>query len=223
MRKFRKWLMCLILSVIAISSVSFVQGENVYADTVKHNVYFNYKENYDTISEYLDTSIKGEYNDIVSVSVEHGETVIAPKLSDNMSEYYRVTWKILNIDEYEAFNFNTPITEDITLIAYWEPVNYTIYYTYPNDEDDEIINCKYTQTYNYESSQIELYKPQRPNYVFVNWYTDASLTKVYLFTPAHSSGNIILYPKWRPIEYIITYHTDGENLYNITSYNIIKW
>ena len=221
MKKINKWILSLILSILAITAISFMPSNSVEAEANTHTVHFNYDYNYSSLSSHLDEGIRSIYKGVKPVIVNDGEKVTPPISHTAIERYYDVTWKYLvNVDTYATFDLDTPITKDITLIAEWTPVNYTIYFTYPNDEDSEIINCKHSQVYNFESSQIELYRPQRPNYIFVNWYKDSALTKLYLNVPAHSESDVVLWPKWTPIEYQINYHTEGDNLYNIKSYNI---
>ena len=49
--------------------------------------------------------------------------------------------------------------------------------------------------------------PTKEGYAFVGWFTDEWLTKKAI-EGANISANTILYAKWTPIEYTITYNLD---------------
>lgn len=220
MKNVKKWIFSLILSLTAITSLVFIPRGETFAST-NHTVYFNYDYNSSELSNNLPQEMRDKYSGIKSTTVISGSAVTLPKCDSDISGYYELSWKVCDIDgQHIDFNPSTPITSDITLFADWTPIDYYIYFIYPDDIKSEVLNRKDNQKYNFESTQQELYRPQRENYVFVGWFTDETLSRQCLNIPAHSTSDFRLYPKWRPIDYIITYHDGGENLYNNTSYNV---
>ncbi len=106
------------------------------------------------------------------------------------------------------------LTEDTTVYAVWETIEYTI--TYNLDGGVEETNpTKYT----IESNTITLSDATKTGYTFDGWY-DNSDTKVETINKG-SIGNITLTAKYTPITYNITYNLDGgEENTNPTTYTI---
>lgn len=138
----------------------------------------------------------------------------------NLGSYYTYDWtvdgKVVDLSTY-------PITKDMTFVASWTPVTYTINYYYLTEkEKSEITNIVYTQNYTIESPSIEYYRPTRAHYDFVDWYSSSTfaIDTIELYRPAGSIGDKLLYARWQPTEYYIDYHTDAKNSNNPTTYNI---
>lgn len=126
------------------------------------------------------------------------------------------TWK----NEFTATSLlYQPITEDITVYAYWKPDSYSISYTLNGGLNNELNPDEYFIT-----EEITLYEPTRPGYTFVGWFTtsafdeDTKVTKIEV----GSEGQINLYAKWELATYTITYHLDGgiNSPDNIETYNV---
>ncbi|MBO4857636.1 MAG: InlB B-repeat-containing protein [Treponema sp.] len=100
--------------------------------------------------------------------------------------------------------------EYIDLWAHWETGKYRISY-YLSGGTNNIAN---PSKYEYESGDIFLKAPTRSGCTFDGWYTKSSFdedSKIQVI-PSHSEGDIILYAKWIPITYTITYVLfDGTN------------
>ena len=89
------------------------------------------------------------------------------------------------------FDFNTPITENIVLVAIWQAIPYTI--TFESNCDIRMG----TRTVPYGNKIIEP-KIIRVGYNFKGWYVNEILTSAYDFdTPV--TGPLILYAKWEKI------------------------
>lgn len=50
--------------------------------------------------------------------------------------------------------------------------------------------------------------PQKSGYSFAGWYSDSALTNAFAFTTM-PEGGLTLYAKWTPIDYTITFNTNG--------------
>ena len=100
----------------------------------------------------------------------------------------------------EKYDFSTPVTEKITLIAKWEKKTSDI----PSDDKEiYIVDFDSNGGTRVASQKVEegdrVSRPSNPTrdcYDFVGWYTDASLTKKYNFsTPV--TRDMTLYAKWK--------------------------
>jgi uncharacterized repeat protein (TIGR02543 family) len=113
------------------------------------------------------------------------------------------------------------MTENTTFVARWTPKEYTIYYNYMTEtEKGQIENLKLTDKYSVESPVV-YYRPNRPHYAFIDWYLSPAFreSEIAIYTDAYAIGDKVLYAKFTPIEYYITYHTDASNKNNPFSYN----
>jgi uncharacterized repeat protein (TIGR02543 family) len=104
-------------------------------------------------------------------------------------------------DDTNLFDFNTPITADITLAAHWTPQNYDISYNLNGGENDTNNPASYT----IESASITLQNPTRTGCTFADWEEGSTI-------PAGSTGNKTFTAQWNLISYNIAYNlNDGTN------------
>lgn len=206
----------LILTMVAIVALIFPSKLEISAATSSYNVYVDY--NATKISKYL---LPAETNRLQNFTqqVEDGEGIRIPTFSETLNCYYRCKWTIngnvVDLNTYEVHN-------NLTVVANWTPVEYEIRYNYLNGEEDEITNLQSLVKYTIEDGKIVFYRPERPGYVFVDWYSSTKLTDQFLllFKDTYTIGTINIYAKWRPIEYKINYNTDANNVYNPPTYNV---
>lgn len=100
----------------------------------------------------------------------------------------------------EKYDFSTPVTEKITLIAKWEKKTSDI----PSDDKEiYIVDFDSNGGTRVASQKVEegdrVSRPSNPTrdcYDFVGWYTNASLTKKYNFSTPVTS-DMTLYAKWK--------------------------
>ena len=105
-------------------------------------------------------------------------------------------------DAAVPFDFNTPITDDITLHAAWIANKYTVVYEYMDGSPAG------NDTVNYNGTLNRPLEPEREGYTFVNWYTEPEHENIYNFnTPI--TGDITLYADWHIMTYTITFITNG--------------
>jgi len=111
-------------------------------------------------------------------------------------------------------------TGDATVVLYvnWVPQEYTITYHL----DGGTNGAGNPRTYTLESSDIVLTAPTKTGYEFIGWNGSNGDTPQTSVTIAHgSTGDKEYTANWTPIEYDITYHTDGGTMTGQkTSYNI---
>ena len=216
MKNVKKIIFSIVFLLVGTICVFFLPNkESVSADSC--TVRFNY--NVASLSEKLPKEIRDLYLYNQSVSVTRGDTVSCPVDTSAIQPYYNLEWQVVNGYDLVTVDLSTFVIDgSITLNAKWTPVSYCIYYNFSEEEKREIGNLKLYEIYNFESPQINFYIPVRNNYVFGDWYKDINLTELYINRPAGSIGDVYLYPKWLPIEYTITYHTDANNVDNILTY-----
>ena len=103
----------------------------------------------------------------------------------------------------------------ITLYAHYSINQYTISFESNGGTNVSAI------TQNYASNVVAPESPSKNGYVFVGWYSNASLTSKYTFSTMPAK-NITLYAKWQKVTYTITYNLDGgrNSTSNPSSYTI---
>lgn len=203
--------------MILIALIAFIFPCNIKVSASSgYSVLIDY--NMDAIINYLPSNLHNSLSNEL-ITVESGSTVTVSPFTDTLNCYYKCDWtvdgEIVDLSNYQ-------VTKDITLRAKWTPVKYTIHYNYLNGEENSITNLETTKEYTIESGRINYYRPERRDYVFLDWYTSPSLEDQFLaiYRTEYSIGNIYLYAKWKPIEYKINYNTDAKNIYNLPTYNV---
>jgi len=107
------------------------------------------------------------------------------------------------------FNSETPITNDLELIAIFNPIEYTISYELNNG----IVDSENQTTYTIESEDITLTNPTRDGYKFTGWTGTGLEDKTENVTIAQGSTENREYEaNWEIEEYTITYDLAGGNL-----------
>jgi uncharacterized repeat protein (TIGR02543 family) len=112
----------------------------------------------------------------------------------------------------------------VTSIEVGTTGNQTLYAQFEEDE-------QYTVTFNDSNGGITtetLYygyvtkptDPVRPGYTFIGWFKDMEGLMAYDFEFDIVSANITLYAKWEIVEYTITYHLNGGETANPSTYTI---
>ena len=106
----------------------------------------------------------------------------------------------------------------VTLYAQWKLNSYSITY-YLNGG----VNSSENPTaYAITTGIITLKDPTRTGYTFGGWYSDANFITRVTVINAGSTGNRVLYAKWTPVTYSITYKLNGgtNNSMNPSGYNV---
>ncbi len=137
----------------------------------------------------------------------NGGSDVEPEIIDhNQYAYWRYPyrenyglayWYLDNEDE--AFDFNTPITADITLSAKWELNRYWVSFYDGNKflSEQEIEH----------GSNLAMLQPTKKNYTFIGWYTDYACTRKYDFDEPVTQS-MALYAKWVR-DYTVTFKSMG--------------
>ena len=155
-------------------------------------------------------NIKGATNNnVTSYTIESATITLGnlEKLGYTFDGWYSNGTKVSEIA--------TGSTDNLTLIAQWTPVSYTISY-----ENTKGATNNNVTSYNIESESITLENLENLGYTFDGWYSNG--TKVSEIATG-STGNLTLVAQWTPIEYEIKYHNvtgatnDNPSAYTIES------
>lgn len=139
-----------------------------------------------------------------TVNVTYGDTVDEPA---NTRTGYICAW-MLNDSE---FDFDTPITESITLVASWTAESsdsyvYTYYYNYAGAPNNGVYKTVDVKKNTKPSRPAE---PVRDGYYFSGWYNEASCQTAFDFN-SRASANHNAYAKWLNIYTLEAEYVDLE-------------
>ncbi|WP_382389243.1 InlB B-repeat-containing protein [Leucobacter albus] len=151
-----------------------------------------------TISTYSVTFDTDEGNTIAPVTVEHGDRATAP--ADPTRDGYTFTGWYTDAAATDAYDFDAPVTWDVTLYAGWAINEYTVTF-------ESVGGTVVTAVTVNEGDPVPApAEPTRDGYEFTGWHTDAAATVPYDFTTAVNE-NATLYAGWEINEYTITFDT----------------
>lgn len=113
--------------------------------------------------------------------------------------------------ENSLWDFNSPVTSNITLTAKWELINYDITYVL----DGGVNNPENPTRHNIENPITGLYDPNKDDAYFFGWYLDENFTKEFSFSD--NFENITVYAKFISETEGLVYELI-DNGYYVTSY-----
>lgn len=126
-------------------------------------------------------------SEVPSQQVTKGNTVSRPP-NPTREGYAFLGW-YLDDNLVQIYNFNTPVTSNITLYAKWTQNFYTVIF---NSNGGSIVESQSVVWGNKAKMPDD---PTKYGYNFSGWYTDKSLTVGYDFNKV-VTANITLYAKW---------------------------
>ena len=129
-------------------------------------------------------------------TVEDAVTLVEPRRTG----YDFCGWS-LDGAHVDAFDVNW--RSDVTLIAHWTPVRYTVTYVLSGGELDNPVD-----SYTVEEAVV-FGIPHRLGYDFDGWYASRAFRTVVEEIERGTIGNLTLYAKWTPKTYTLTYVLDG--------------
>lgn len=150
-------------------------------------------------------------SEIESQYVAHGETATEPT-APTLEGYHFVKWYTIVREmwgrgewrEYEEdFDFDEPITEEITLYAKWAINLYTVTF---ETNGGTLID---SQVVSHGEIAEQPDDPERTGHIFKGWYTDNTYSTEYDFDNAVVS-NLRIYAKWQAETYTVTL-MDGDS------------
>ena len=187
---------------------------NWYKESTLTNV-FNFNE---AISDNINLYAKFEINtytvtfnndgNITTQEIDYNQKAVKPN-NPSKEHYDFIGWYLDN--STTEFNFNTPITANITLYAKYTLSKYTVTF---NVNGGSLVQNQQIE-YNKLANEVTTTKQ---HYTFEGWYTDSSLTNEFNFTTPITE-NITLYAKWvENNKYTITFITDDVTYLTTTVY-----
>ena len=115
----------------------------------------------------------------------------------------------------EPFDFDTLITEDVNLYAVYEVINYSISY------DLDGGTATNPTTYNVETNNITLAKPEKEGYTFIGWTgSNGNTPELEVTIPKGTIGNKEYTANYEITTYTIKYNLDDGEATNPTEYTI---
>lgn len=142
----------------------------------------------------------GHGDSISPASVAHGTKVSAPA---SPSEYgYNFEGWYTDANGNNPFDFDTPITTDITLFAKWTPKSYKV--TFKTDQATPY----HEQNVAYKNFAAKPSAPGKTGYTFDGWYEDEDCHDEFNFGTA-ITRDITLYAKWTVNTYTVTVNNDN--------------
>ncbi len=164
------------------------------------------------IEELLESSLYTKYyivnfiytasNILDDMEVVEGNTINIAKLDDEYPNIF-FGWYL----DSKVYDFNTPITKDITLEAVWTAMRYVITYELDGGINslDNMTSCSPS------TKEFILKDPTKEGYVFEGWYSNRLYTgdRITKITPSELRDDLVLYAKFILKDYTITYVLDG--------------
>ena len=143
---------------------------------------------------------------IASQTVEEDSCAVQPE-EPSRSGYEFAGWYTDSSLKNE-FDFETPVTESITLYAKWTLVTYAI--TYSGVDNATNPNAE-TTTYTIESETINLADASKAGYTFEGWYIGSDDENPVKEIAAGSTGDVTLYAHWTINSYEVTFVTNWDD------------
>ena len=116
----------------------------------------------------------------------------------------------------KKFNFDTIITDNMTLYAKFTINEYTVSFNTFSESTIESKTVKYNTTIKAPTA------PTKEGYTFDGWYSDENFVNKFNFnTPI--TANTTLYAKWNALQFNVTFNTNGGNTINplVVDYNTV--
>jgi len=144
------------------------------------------------------------YGDVVSaVDVEHGSSVAMPQ-TPTRDHHSFLGW-FTAANDGDPWDFDNPITGDMTLHAQWSPDTYEV--TFDHGYDD----IASTGSVAYGASVTEPQAPTRVNHTFLGWFTSLNGGLEWDFEMP-ISGSMTLYAQWSLDVHQVTFDHGYDNL-----------
>jgi len=180
-----------------------------------------YTANWEIIRYKIIYELNGGSNNKLNPTEYTIETDTITLFNPTKDFYEFVEWKSNGLPISNIFKGST---ENITLLAVWKEIDYTITYNL----NDGSVSSENPTVYNVNSFELVINNPIKLGYNFIGWTgTDLTEKTMNVTIPTGSNGNRIYTANWEIITYTINYTLDGGNFsdnptqYNINSSNII--
>ncbi len=139
------------------------------------------------VNKYAVTFLSDGGSLVDGQTVDHSAKATKP--ADPTKDGYAFAgWYLNNV----AYDFNTPVTANVTLNAQWTINEYTVVF---NSNGGSVVVA---EVVNYNEKVTKPTDPTREGYTFHGWYSDAELVNAYDFDTA-VTNNVTLYAKWEAV------------------------
>ena len=149
----------------------------------------------------------GQNGDIEVIKVEEGLTVEKPA-DPNKSGFVFEGW-FLDLAGEKPYNFNNPVTKDLTLYAKWSDETITFIVSFETDggtaiEDQEVRGG---------AKVAKPADPEKSGFIFKGWFLNLTDENPYDFDKRVTT-DLILYAKWfdESTKYTVSFETNGGTL-----------
>ena len=160
-----------------------------------------------TLNAYTITFEENGGSAVADITQNYLTTVTQPAIPTKEGFDF-VSW-YTNIELTSIYTFTTMPAENITLYARWVYKEYSINYV----DGSNVIPPTMIRAYN---PIVLMSDPVRPGYTFDGWYADNLLISLFTLT-VMPEQNITVYAKWSPVNFTITYESNGGSLVTAVS------
>ena len=176
--------------------------ENNFDEKIMNNktIYGKYNENKHTVT-YINEGTTYYTEEVLDSFTAKGPNTNPSKIG--------YTFKYFSKDKKVAFDYNSEITEDITLYAVYEINKYTV--TYINEGSEY---HKEELTYGSKHEKIE--DPFKTGYTFIGWYNENEEKVEY---PITVTKDITLHSKYEINKYTVTFNDEDRITTKEVNYN----
>ena len=149
---------------------------------------------------------------VSDVSVSSGSTVTRP--ADPTHEHGTFNGWYTDAACTAAFDFDTPVTEDLTLYAGWILDTFPVLYDANGGHMSNVHQVEYGAKIPKQPDIL----PIRSGYILNGWYTDAACTTPYDFD-LPLTGELTIYAGWTPDEnvYTVTFESQGGSYVSVVA------
>lgn len=146
-------------------------------------------------------------SELPSKTVEYNSIITEPKAPTRTG--YRFAGWYKDEDLVFSFDFNQPLTEDVTVWASWEKIEYTVAFDTKGGVrvGDAVTDVE-------KGYLIEQPFTSRTGYTLDGWYRDDNFLRKFFFNETVTES-ITLYAKWTPVNVVVSFEeNDGGALYD---------
>ncbi len=135
----------------------------------------------------------------VQGGIAHGTA--APEPADPTREHYSFNGWFTDAECNNPYDFDLPLSADLTLYAGWVPQVYEVLFVPGNDGECQVRNVAFG------SAATKPDDPKRQGYHFDGWFVDGDTDKPYDFSAAVQESLVIM-GRWTPESYTVTFDVD---------------
>lgn len=143
-------------------------------------------------------------------AVQNGNTVKMPEAPTAVGYQFDAWYTDAGLTA--RYNFNTAVTEDLTLYAGWTAIECVVTF----DLQDSTLTPIDDQILAYGAKVAEPAAPTREGYTFEGWYKEPTCANEFAFADGESiesvTSDITLYARWNIVKYDVTFNNNGHGV-----------